>query len=321
MSYHSREELIDLFLELESRYPIFVSHELFGKTYEDRDIYIFKIGNPFGGRVMFDGSCHGNERATSEALYLYAKWLLESKTNEAMRILKNNLTIIVPIVNMDGFPTHRKNMNFEPPRVDGVDLNRNFDWNWAGEATTGGGVSDDPTSSVYRGPYPLSEPETILYKKIWEKFRPIHYLNCHTGARKQIWYIRWPTQSDRDYVLGVYDTYVNLAEKMGVSSFPISEDGGTGNFNSTPYHEYGIYGWSCELHEKVGANPPYEELPALLDEWLPFFITLSRESEALTGPLGIWKFPLINWVSGLFPNIYSRAHMILENIKSRIGKI
>jgi hypothetical protein len=292
-------------------------------------MYLFKVGNINGGRVMFDASCHGNERAGSELLYLYAEWLLKSNTPEAKRILERNLTLLVPIVNVDGFPNHRKNMDFEPPRVDGVDLNRNFDWNWDGTATTGGGVSDDPTSYVYRGPYPLSEPECVVYKTLWDKYRPKHYLNGHTGGPRQIWYVRWPTPEDKEYVQQVYSKYEALAESLGYPVYPVSEDGGTGNFNSTPYHQYHIYGWSNEFHEQVGANPPYEQLPDLLETWLPFFIILSQESEVplpppppppppqLTGPLGIWTFPIITWASTLFPNIKTKAETILSEIKRR----
>jgi len=320
VSYRSREQLISDFLSLEALYPSLVSHEVFGKSVQGRDLYVFRIGNPNGGKVMFDGACHGNERLTSEVLYFYAEWLLTSSEPAAKDILKRNWTIIVPIVNMDGFPTVRKNAN-------GVDLNRNFDWNWDGEATTGGGVSDDPNSPVYRGPYPLSEPETRAYKELWRKYMPKHYLNMHTGAPQQIWYVRWPTQKDKEYVLGVYDKYKALAQQMGQPVYPISEDGGTGNFNSTPYHQLGIYGWSCELYPQVGANPPYSEVPSVLQQWLPFFITLSMECPPphpppttyppLTGPLEIWSFPIVTWLGTLFPTIRHRAEIILTNIKER----
>lgn len=293
-----------------------MSHEVIGNySVQGRSLYIFRIGNPKAGRVMFDGSCHGNERLTSEILYLYAEWLLTSQDAVAREILEKNWTIIVPIVNMDGFPTVRKNAN-------GVDLNRNFDWNWDGEATTGGGVSDDPTSNVYRGPYPLSEPETRTYKSVWSKYLPKHYLNAHTGGSEQIWYVRWPTPNDREYVLGVYEKYKTLATQMGKPFYSVSEDGGTGNFNSTPYHFYGIYGWSCEFYPQVGANPPYDQVPTVFENWLPFLITLSRESQLppskpLTGPLNIWTFPILTWVGTIFPNVKVAAEKILANLKEK----
>ena len=229
--------------------------------------------------MMFDGACHGWERASSEILYLYAEWLLASQTLEAKRILTKNLTLLVPIVNTDGFPTHKKNMDFEPPRIDGVDLNRNFDWNWNGIATSGGGVSDDPSSGVYRGPAPMSEPECRVYKEAWRRLRPKHYLNCHIGGNEPIidGYVRFPTPADKQYQVKVYEEYKQLAQQRGQTVISVTDDGGTGNFNSTPYHAFHIFGWACEFD---ATNPSYSDLPNLFQSWLPFFITLSHNSEA-----------------------------------------
>lgn len=250
---------------------------------------LFKIGNPNGARVMFDASCHGNERVTSEVAYMYAEWLLKSPDPLAESILKRNYTLIVPIVNVDGFPDHRKLMNFEPPRTNGVDPNRNFDYRW-GEcesAITGGGCSLDPNSYVYRGPYPESEVENRNYRSLWARHLPHHYLNMHTGSPVQIWHSRTNDAKDLAYFREVYQKYVGYAGAQGVEVVTqLSPCGGTGCFDCTPYHYHHVYGWSCELISTIGIN--YSEIPYIFNKWLPFFIALSLESEWTPLPLPSW---------------------------------
>lgn len=68
---------------------------------------------------------------------------------------------IVPVQNPDGYEfSHtnsrlwRKNRRDNGGNQYGVDLNRNFDWQWGGE-------SNLPRSDTYQGPSAASEPETI----------------------------------------------------------------------------------------------------------------------------------------------------------------
>jgi len=252
---------------------VFPNFSVYGKS-----LNIYLVGNRNARRVMIDGACHGNERVGTDILLAYVKWLLAETEPEASDILRNNLTIIVPIVNIDGFPSTRKNMN-------GVDLNRNFDWNWDGVATTGGGVSDDPTHPNYRGSYALSEPECRNYKKIWQKYLPTFYLNLHQFGPEQVWHIRGfpnplPTPI-HDYITSFYSKYSALATSRGQLTPPLYEDGGTGNYPCESYYEYGIIGWSNEVSPVAVTS---EELPTVLNYWLPFFITMSMEAQVIPPP-------------------------------------
>lgn len=81
---------------------------------------------------------------------------------------------VLPVVNPDGYefshttdrlwrktrsmhelPTAASGRLFKRPPCAGVDLNRNWDFNWGDRA----GASDDPCSDQYAGPRPFSEPE------------------------------------------------------------------------------------------------------------------------------------------------------------------
>lgn len=69
---------------------------------------MFRIGNPNGGRVLFDGAMHGNEAAGSELLYSLAVWLLDSNDSLANEILVRTCTLLIPVVNVDKENIQRK---------------------------------------------------------------------------------------------------------------------------------------------------------------------------------------------------------------------
>eukprot|EP00450_Noctiluca_scintillans_P006113 CAMPEP_0194483502 /NCGR_PEP_ID=MMETSP0253-20130528/5086_1 /TAXON_ID=2966 /ORGANISM="Noctiluca scintillans" /LENGTH=403 /DNA_ID=CAMNT_0039323169 /DNA_START=48 /DNA_END=1259 /DNA_ORIENTATION=- len=65
---------------------------------------------------------------------------------------------------------------------DGVDLNRNWDEMWQGDAVM------DP-SDTNPGPKPFSEPETQILKSLVEEYRPTNFLTVHSGTRGM--YMPW----------------------------------------------------------------------------------------------------------------------------------
>ena len=99
--YRSRYQITNDFLALENSYPTLVTHEVIGHSVQNREILLFKIGNPNGGQVLIDASIHGNEHATTEALYYTLAWLLTSQEQDAQNILNNNYLLLIPIVNIE----------------------------------------------------------------------------------------------------------------------------------------------------------------------------------------------------------------------------
>ncbi len=63
--------------------------------------------------------------------------------------------------------------------IDGVDLNRNFATNWGQDNE---GSSDNPTSQVYRGPAPTSEPETQALDALLGRYDFSFLVNYHSAA-------------------------------------------------------------------------------------------------------------------------------------------
>lgn len=60
----------------------------------------------------------------------------------------------------------------------GVDLNRNFDWQFANRGSSG-----DPKDEEYRGPQPFSEPESKVYVDLTERVKFDAFISFHSGIR------------------------------------------------------------------------------------------------------------------------------------------
>ncbi|XP_046351212.2 carboxypeptidase A4-like [Haliotis rufescens] len=61
----------------------------------------------------------------------------------------------------------------------GVDLNRNFDWEYAKK-----GSSADPNDEEYRGPHAFSEPECTVYKHLTQELHFDLFISFHSGIRQ-----------------------------------------------------------------------------------------------------------------------------------------
>ncbi|CAG5114649.1 unnamed protein product [Candidula unifasciata] len=95
----------------------------------------------------------------------------------------------------------------------GIDLNRNFDWNFAGP-----GSSKDSHDEEFRGPRPFSEPETGVFIKLAAKISFDAFLSFHSGIR-QIYLPFADTKSKQQNRLPEnIDHMLKLARRMSHSS-------------------------------------------------------------------------------------------------------
>ena len=135
--YLSYSEMLEAWLDLERLFPDWITHEVLGQTYLGKNILLFKIGNPNGGRVWWNGTTHGGEVVGPEIYYRYARWLLENmEPGITDKIMLENYTLICPFTNADGYPStaplpyqkEGKRTNRNPTGA--VNLNRNFPATW-----------------------------------------------------------------------------------------------------------------------------------------------------------------------------------------------
>jgi len=170
-AYHSYLELEhDLFL-LEHLYPQLAKVEIIGNSHEQRHIYAIKISDHVlqqenEAQIIFLGCHHAREWISVEVPYLLGKYLLENYQSDSdiKKLVNQSEVWIIPMVNPDGlvysiyfYRYWRKNRRNNNDGTYGVDLNRNYGYKWGNDNI---GSSPDPFSSLYRGPYAFSEPET-----------------------------------------------------------------------------------------------------------------------------------------------------------------
>lgn len=177
--YHSYAEIESGLRSLESSGIAKV--ESIGVSVEGRQIWAVKISDEpevddeDEPDVLFVGLHHAREWISAEVPFYLAVNLVQNyQSDESVRTLVDNSEIwIVPVLNPDGLEYSRLG-GFDPEsdfgrrrlwrknRVDngddthGVDLNRNYGYEWGHDYGSSGTSSDH----TYRGPEPFSEPET-----------------------------------------------------------------------------------------------------------------------------------------------------------------
>ncbi len=218
--FYTYQEIIDDLDEMYSLYPNIITQKInIGTTHEGRVIYAAIISDnpnvtenePGAG---YDALIHARE-PQSMATQMYFMWYLLQNygTNPEVTYLVNNRQLyFIPCFNPDGYEYNRqtnpnggglwrKNRRNNGSSY-GVDMNRNYSYQWGYDNT---GSSPTPSSETYRGPSPLSEPETqavtnfIISKNIQTHF------NMHSGASAFIYPWGYINQACPDFA--IYDEY------------------------------------------------------------------------------------------------------------------
>ena len=200
---YTLNEAINQMDTLFTLYPEFVSQkDSIGISIEGRIIWAFKLSdnpsiNENEPEVLFTGLTHAREPLSMMNLFYFANWLCENYNSDliANYLLDNREMWFIPIINPDGYAynesispdgggMHRKNRRINPSNSNcnsgtqqGVDLNRNYGYNWG---TNNSGSSGNPCSAVYRGTSAFSEPETDAVRNFILSREFINVLHYHS---------------------------------------------------------------------------------------------------------------------------------------------
>jgi len=168
-NYHNLETLHAFVDDIAAQYPDLASVISIGKSTENRDLKVIKIGREGAAEnkpaMWIDAGIHAREWI-SPAITSWMINELLTNSNKYEDILESIDFYILISANPDGYEwTHNPNGSrlWRKTRSDqnsafgckGVDPNRNFEHYWGGE-----GTSADKCSEIYKGPEPWSEPET-----------------------------------------------------------------------------------------------------------------------------------------------------------------
>lgn len=172
--FHNYAELTSELQTLQTENPDLVRVHSIGKSLEGRDIWAIHINTNEADLearssarpgAIYMGNHHAREHLSLEIPLMLAQHLVNNRRSPEISALLDSRDIwIIPMVNPDGaeydistgrYKMWRKNRRDNGKGKFGVDLNRNYSFGWGT-----GGSSKDPSSDVFMGPAPFSEPET-----------------------------------------------------------------------------------------------------------------------------------------------------------------
>lgn len=150
--------------------PDLVTPFTIGTSLEGRPIRGVRITKAPAGSpgILFNATQHAREwGATTTACFIADRLVaLEGSDPRVTALLSRAWVDVIPVVNPDGYVYSwdvnrlwRKNRRNNGNGSFGVDLNRNWAFQWGG-----GGASTNPDSETYRGPSAFSEPESAAMR-------------------------------------------------------------------------------------------------------------------------------------------------------------
>ena len=195
--YLTYDELLETLDTMAALYPNLIStKQPIGNTltHEGRPIYWLRLSdNPNveenEPEVLYTALHHAREPNSLSQMVFYIWYLLENyETNEEVKYLVDNTEMFfIPCINPDGYIYNetidpnggglwRKNRWADNGTVFGVDLNRNYAYEWGFDDQ---GSSTNPNSDAFRGTAGFSEPETQAVRDFCNEHEFKIALNYH----------------------------------------------------------------------------------------------------------------------------------------------
>lgn len=282
LAYQSYPQMVANLEALIGARPDIAKRIVIGTSVQGREIVGVRISaaperiNLYRPGIMLVGAHHAREWIAMEVPYLIAKHLLEQHgVDAALTAAINTREItIVPCLNPDGLEHSRSSDRYWRKNMrdnngngifgeygDGVDLNRNYRHGFGGIGSSG-----LTTSETYRGPAPLSEPETQALDALFKQ-RPYDISISYHSYGQLILYPWGNTHTDAPDVALLHA----LAEAMANTMFSVYNVQYVPQRGSYLYFASGV----CEdhlyaFHDVAAFNvelrpkgfPPGFELPA-----------------------------------------------------------
>ena len=275
--YYTYDQISQLLSTYESQYPDIAKKVLIGYSQEDHiPIYAMRITDNVNQdeeepALLFVGQVHAEEVLGVQITMSNIAEILTNRYQLPYMQWINQLDLwFVPTLNPEGHnvvtsnldPSYRKNkrdnnmngiFDFSPQvgyDVDGVDINRNFSFNWVHGDTLfqPGGLE---VWDYYRGPAPMSESENQAIKELADRYKFIYSICWHssrTGNLSEKCYYSFNWKNVRPSP----DLAFSASIASGIASHIIKETGtGTydyfpnlsrqGAFHDWMYQQYGTF--------------------------------------------------------------------------------
>jgi hypothetical protein len=271
--YHTLDEMLAVLDDMRAKFPQLITARAILSdtlaTHEGRPIWYVKISRQADvdenePEVLYTALHHAREpNGLSQMLFFMWQLLERYPTDpEVQYILDHAELYFVPCLNPDGYVYNeniepngggmwRKNLRDNGNGTFGVDLNRNYGYQWGFDNA---GSSPNPGSAVYRGPGPFSEPETQMVRDFCLAHNFRLAFNYHTFGNLLIYpwaYSDTPAEEGFRHfgrVLSRYNRYLTgtALETVGYPVNGSSDDwmfGGADAFSFTPEVGPGSFGF------------------------------------------------------------------------------
>lgn len=226
--YYTLAQINSVLDQMRAAYPNLVSaKQSLGTTIQGRDIYWVRISdNPdvdeSEPEVRFDSLHHAREPQGMQCNLWFMLYLLETYGTDplATYLVDHREIYFIPCVNPDGYEYNRqiapgggglwrKNRRNNGGGSFGVDLNRNYPYEWGHDNS---GSSGNPDSEVYRGTSAASEPEVDAMVDFISAHDFTTALSIHTYSN--LWLAPWGFQSQYPGNWNDYDEVGTLATEV-----------------------------------------------------------------------------------------------------------
>ncbi|MBN2491995.1 MAG: zinc carboxypeptidase, partial [Planctomycetes bacterium] len=277
-----------------ARYPgLITARQSLGKTHENRDLWVVKISanadvDEDEPEILIESLIHAREPSGMMSMMRCAEYLLERYGQDPVvtDLLDNREIWYVPVFNPDGYERNRstnpsgggmwrKNMYRSGTTLYGVDLNRNWGYQWGYDNS---GSSPTPSSTTYRGTGPFSEPETrhvsnFLTARAAKGMTSAWDIHTYGGL------LMWPygyanVLSPRQAVY--QELGADMVAENRYTAGPVYSTIYPCNGGSVDWYEgaAGLWGFTPEIgHNSDGFWPPTARILALAEENLHMLLT------------------------------------------------
>jgi murein tripeptide amidase MpaA len=200
-NYKQFSEIITYFNAIAAAHPDIASLSDVGDSLQGNDVYALTLtgpdapGNLAADRpvVLWNGGQHAREWLSPMTVSYIASKLADDfgSDSRVTEMINNTRIVIVPVMNPDGYlytwsneRFWRKNRRNNGDGTFGVDLNRNWGYEWGGE-----GASPFSSDDTYHGPQAFSEPETQVMRDLAMSFGDslVSHIDFHTYSQLILW--------------------------------------------------------------------------------------------------------------------------------------
>lgn len=278
-AYHTYEEMVAELKGVAAKHGKIASLHDIGDTWEktagkaNRDIWAIHLSGQGVPEqkpgIFFVGNHHARELATVEIPLMLINHLTENygKDPEITRMVDTRDIWIVPMLNPDGHilaeqgANQRKNTH-ELGRYDGVDLNRNYGYQWGG-----GGADSSPSGETYRGEKAFSEPETQAIRNFFTSHKNIKLsMSYHSFSNLILW--PWGFTKQRINAPKLVEIGMKLGQMTGYKPEQASDLYiCSGVSDDYLFGEFGIPAYTTEMGSwGDGFDPPYSRVAEFWNE-------------------------------------------------------